>query len=629
MEQKTKRRYITGLDGVRTLAVLGVIFYHLLPDKVKGGYLGVAIFFAISGYLITDHLNQEWQATGKIRLLTFYKKRLKRLWPNLALVMVLSTAYITLFQRNLLNNLRGVFFSSLLFFNNWWQINNGASYFDRFNNESPFTHIWYTAVEAQNYLIWPIIFIILMLLLKKRGKIFIAIVIGAIASAIWMAILFKPGSDPTRVYYGTDTRVFGIWLGSALAFIWPSNHLKEKIPREAKRLLNGVGLGSLLLLILSFFFLSDQSKFLYYGGFFLISIICVLLVAVVVHPGASLNKWLTNPIFSYIGSRSYWIYLYQYPVMIFYEAKIKNLADNVLLHTIVEIFLIMLLSELSYQFFEKPLKNFDYSKTWQTVKGWFKKPILSRQKPALIPTIAILAITLVGLVIAPVNHVDANQQRMKEQILANRKIAAESKKTAKEKTTESSTSGSQDKEATAKQAEQHLELAKKYGVTDQQVKKSDAAKFTFFGDSVMLGAAAGLNEMFPNSVVDAEINRQVYASVDLLQKLKDDKLLHDTVIIGLGTNSPFTDQQFADIMNVMGKDRKVYWINMRAPTVRTQGTVNAALTKMAKQYKNLTIIDWYDYSINHGEWFYEDGTHINPDGLTSYVKLMVDSLIKD
>ena len=165
-------------------------------------------------------------------------------------------------------------------------------------------------------------------------------------------------------------------------------------------------------------------------------------------------------------------------------------------------------------------------------------------------------------------------------------------------------------------------------MTDAQVKKADAAKFTFFGDSVMLGAAAGLNEMFPNSVVDAEINLQVYASVDLLQKLKDDKLLHDTVIIGLGTNSPFTDQQFADIMAIMGQERKVYWINMRAPTVRTQGTVNAALTNMAKKYKNLTIIDWYDYSINHNDWFYEDGTHINPDGLTSYVKLMVDSLIK-
>ena len=149
--EKQKRlknsRYITGFDGLRSLAVVGVIFYHLLPTSMKGGYLGVPIFFVVSGYLITDLLRQEWEQNGKINIWQFYVRRMKRLYPALVFMLVTASAYITLFQRGLLNNLRGVVVSSLLYVNNWWQINNGLSYFDRFANESPFTHIWSLAVE--------------------------------------------------------------------------------------------------------------------------------------------------------------------------------------------------------------------------------------------------------------------------------------------------------------------------------------------------------------------------------------------------------------------------------------------------------------------------------------------------
>ena len=232
MEKKRtkKRRYITGLDGVRTLAVLGVILYHLMPDRMRGGYLGVPVFFGISGYLITDHLRMEWEAKGKISLKAFYARRLKRLYPPLVFFLLTTTAYITLFQRNLLNNLKGAVTSALLYVNNWWQINQGMSYFERFTNESPFTHIWYLSVEAQNYLIWPLLFVLLMKIFKKREKIFLVVFIAALASALWMAIAFVPGADPTRVYYGTDTRIFSIWLGSAMAFLWPTSHLRSQIP---------------------------------------------------------------------------------------------------------------------------------------------------------------------------------------------------------------------------------------------------------------------------------------------------------------------------------------------------------------------------------------------------------------
>lgn len=165
-------RYITGFDGIRSLAVIGVILYHLMPAQMRGGYLGVPVFFVVSGYLITDLLLQEWKQTGRIDIKQFYYRRMKRLYPALVTMLIGASAYITLFQRNLLNNLRGNVISSLFYVNNWWQINHGMSYFDRFSGESPFTHIWSLAVETQNYILWPIVFVLLMKLVKIRGKSF-------------------------------------------------------------------------------------------------------------------------------------------------------------------------------------------------------------------------------------------------------------------------------------------------------------------------------------------------------------------------------------------------------------------------------------------------------------------------
>lgn len=631
-----KSRYITGLDGVRTLAVVGVILYHLMPDKMRGGYLGVPLFFAISGYLITDHLRQEWEQEGRISLKQFYLRRLKRLYPPLVFFFLTTITYITLFQRNLLNNLKGVVISTLGYFNNWWQINQGLSYFERYSNPSPFTHVWYLSVEAQNYLIWPLLFILLMLLVKKRRPIFLIVFVAALASAIWMAVQYVPGADPTRVYYGTDTRIFSIWLGSAAAFIWPSNRLRAKIPQQAKRILNGVGLASLGILILAFFKLDANYTFIYWGGMFLLSIVAVLLIMVVVHPGASLDKWLTNPVFAYIGKRSYEIYLYQYPVMIFYESKVKNISNNLWLHTVIELLLIMICAELSYQLVDKRMKNFDYSKTWQTVKGWFTPPILSKQKPFLLPGLVLVLVSVVGFVIAPTNHVTAEQQRMQEQILKNREIAEASKKKAKEeasKTTDSTatseeTTDSSDKEAAAKSEAQLKQVATNYDLSLEEVKSAEKLQFTAFGDSVMLGAAQGLKDVFPNAVVDADISRQIWNSSDLIESLAKQDLLYDPVLIGLGTNGDFSDAQFDSFIKLFG-NRQVYWVNVHAPSLRLQNVVNDHLNEMAQKYGNLTIIDWHTYASNgSADWFYEDGIHVTPKGLIAYVKLISEALNK-
>lgn len=614
-------RYITGFDGIRTLAVIGVILYHLLPTQMRGGYLGVPVFFVVSGYLITDLLRQEWDQNGRIAVKDFYVRRMKRLYPGMVVMLLLSAAYITLFQRNLLNNLRGVVVSSLLYVNNWWQINHGLSYFDRFGNESPFTHLWSLAVEGQNYLIWPLLFILLMKLVKNRGTIFKIVIGCSLLSALLLAIWYSPGADPTRVYYGTDTRLFSIWMGSALAFIWPSTHLKKEIPKKAKRVLNLAGGLSFIGLVITFFVLDDHLSFVYYGGMLLVSLLCTILVAVTAHPGASLNRWLTNPLFSYIGKRSYGIYLYQFPVMIFYEAKIGNVGENVLLHTLIEIVLILLISELSYRFIENPLRKFHYKDTFRTVRNWFSKPVISRQKPWLIPGLLVSLVALYGIATAPVNYVDAQQQQLKENIAANKKAAEQTQKNANGSDTESTGENS------SKATEAEQSVMEKYGLTEAQVKKAEELEITAFGDSVMLDATADLQEIFPKAVVDGDVGRQLYESPELIKALKEKDLLRDTVLIGLGTNGSFTETQFDNLMKEIG-DRKVYWINVRVPTQRWQNEVNSMLEKMAAKYDNMTLIDWYDLSNEHEEWFYEDRVHPNPDGMLQYCTLVSQAILQ-
>ena len=626
MKRLMKSRYITGFDGIRTLAVIGVIFYHLLPTKMAGGYLGVPIFFVVSGYLITDLLQQEWQQNGTIKVGQFYLRRMRRLYPAMVVMLIAAAAYITVFQQNLLNNLRGVVLSSLLYYNNWWQINQGLSYFDNFSGGSPFTHIWSLAVEGQFYLFWPVAYLLMKKFLKQK---WILRLLGGLTlvSILLMAFLYAPGADPTRVYYGTDTRLFSILMGGLLAFVWPSTHLRENIPRQAKMVLNIAGAVALLGLMGSLFFLADHYAFVYYGGMVLTSLLAVILVAVVAHPGASWNKWLTNPIFTWIGKRSYGIYLYQFPIMIFFEDKLKNLSDHVFLYTLIELVLILGISELSYRLIERPFLRREI--TWQSTWQSLRQPLQKGERWVL-PTLLVTLIAIVGLATAPSNQVSAQQQALQEQIAKNKQQAAERREKAKadaKKQTTETTETAEKTESTEKPDAATTKLAQYYGLTDAQLQEVQKIPITAFGDSVMLGAGAELQELFPKLVLDAEEGRQLYASVDEVKKMADEGLLTDTILVGLGTNGPFTETQFAEFMKALG-NRKVYWMTMRDPNSRWQNQVNASLQQMADKYDNLTLIDWYQAANDHPEWFYDDSVHVNGEGRAAYASLVAQSLLK-
>jgi peptidoglycan/LPS O-acetylase OafA/YrhL len=576
-------------------------------------------------------------AGEKFSLTDFYTKRVKRLYPGLLFVLLASSAYIVLFLKNLLYHLDQIFVTNILNVYNWWQIFNGQSYFERFaNNESPFTHLWTLSIEGQFYIVWPLLLLLFIKLGMKKSRIFGFAMIVSIASAILMAVLYQPGVDPSRVYYGTDTRLFSILLGCGLAIIWPAEKLKSSVVKSDKAILNIVGLLAFVLMIFMIFAIKDSSPFLYRGGMFIFSIVTCIFIAVVAHPSAIWNRVLSNKLFHYIGARSYGLYLYQFPVMIFFESKFKNVADHPVLYPVIEIILIFLITEFSYRFVEKPLSH----ASWQDVKNFFKSSSAISRVLAIV--IAIICVTggygVVKATTAP--KPDTNDSKLAQTINKNTKKNAAQKKKAIENLKKNKNKGDDSSKLTAEQTAKYKKLAKthpinkdfeKYGLSQFDLQRLQDIRLTGVGDSVMADGSDNFNKLFndKNVVIDAAVSRQLSASIDILQNYKDQGVLAPNVLIGLGTNGPFDADQLDQVMKLVGPKRHVFWINAFVPTRPWEKSVNGLLAQSTKKYKNLSVIDWNGYAKGHPDWFYDDQVHPNPDGSMYYSAFVAKQILED
>ncbi len=606
------KQYVTGIDGVRTLAVLGVIIYHLLPTTLPGGYLGVPLFLLISGYFVTLQLVRQMDQTGGIQLTKFYLKRLRRLYPVLIVMLTVTTAYITLFARDLLHNIKSTIATNLLWVYNWWEIGHGQSYFDRFNGESPFTHLWTLGVEAQFYFLWPLILFMLFLILRKRSKIKWTVFILAVASAVEMALLFDP-QNINRVYYGTDTRAFSLLLGSWLALCWPIDRLNASLTAHAARILDGVGIGALLITLLGFFTLPGQSSWTYRGGMFFYSLIGMILIATVVHPGSHMNRWLTNPFFTWIGQRSYGIYVYQLPVMVFYE-RVVEIGRHPVINALVECLLILAISEFSYRLVEQPLAHYQWRYLPASIRHWIDFKMHDwHQWLKVGPVVIICFIALCGLMLpskpAKKSAVQTRIEKSRQATVAKNKQIAKGK--------------------AAKVNVNSKSLQKKYGLTSNQLKAASELKVTAIGDSVMADASQDIQEIMPHAYVDAEVGRQGSATPAVIKDLKAKGQLQKNVILNLGTNGAMDSQTINDILTAIGKDHQVYWITPHVPTRDWEQTVCDQIKQAAKQNANVHVIDWNQAANGHAEWFAQDKVHMNEQGNAYFTRLIVKTILKN
>ncbi|MFC9773811.1 acyltransferase family protein [Paenibacillus chitinolyticus] len=355
-QKQLLKRYMPGIDGLRAISVLAVIAYHFNLKWAKGGLLGVEVFFVLSGYLITDQLLWELKTQRKISFLHFWIRRIRRLLPAMVSMLLVVALGLNLIDPSRMQTLRGDFLSSVFYVNNWYLIFHQVSYFESFGPPSPIGHLWSLSIEEQFYVIWPLLLFFLVRLLGRRGRLAVCILLGAAVSAVAMALLYVPGTDPSRVYYGTDTRAFAILIGAALAVVWPSWRLTDRISSGARLLLDLLGAVAMLILFIMMNRTNEYDSSLYPVGFLFLSVVTAVIIAVLVHPASQLGSILAAKPLRWIGKRSYSLYIWHYPVIIL-SSPAANVGEPGFVDILLQLTLIFMLSALSYRFVEEPIRR--------------------------------------------------------------------------------------------------------------------------------------------------------------------------------------------------------------------------------------------------------------------------------
>jgi peptidoglycan/LPS O-acetylase OafA/YrhL/lysophospholipase L1-like esterase len=367
---RDSQHYRPGLDGLRALAVGAVVAYHLDLGWAQGGLLGVGVFFTLSGYLITDLLLGQHERTGSLQLADFWLRRARRLLPALFVMLAVVVAWVTLLDRSLLPAVRGAVGASAVYMTNWWLIAQHSSYFAQFGPPSPLGHLWSLAVEEQFYLIWPWLLWIGLRWRRSRSGLHMSLAAASLllaaASAVTMGLLYQPGYDPTRVYDGTDTRAFALLIGAALAFVWPSRHLRDTVTSRVRWSLDGAGAGGLAVCAVLVWRTSEYSPFLYRGGMVLLSFATALMVAAAASPASSFGRILGWEPLRWLGVRSYGIYLWHFPIIVLTAPAGGGDTPR---RAVLQVAATIGCAALSWRYIEEPIRHGALSRWWTQIRG--------------------------------------------------------------------------------------------------------------------------------------------------------------------------------------------------------------------------------------------------------------------
>lgn len=622
--------YLPGLDGVRALAIIGVLLYHADVTGTKGGFftgfaggfLGVDVFFVLSGFLITTLIVEEFARSGRINFGQFYLRRARRLLPALFLMLAVVAVIAAFFYHDSAQSVRTDGLASLLYVTNWWFIFQEHSYFTSWGT-SLLQHLWSLSVEEQFYLIWPAIAFVL---LKWRGRkaVFVTALVLSLASTIWMFYvvtsqgLLQPGSDPSRAYFGTDTHVMGLLLGAAMAIVWRPGRLKQTLSAGAAMTITFIGFASLAAIIWIFISVPESSHWLYQGGFLALSLIVCLLIAGASHPGAPFGKIFGAQPMRWFGQRSYGLYLWHWPIFLLLQ-PVEDIPIVGVWNFVLRMALTCAVAEISYRFFELPIRRGVIGRTW---KNWRATPRGERRvtapQAAITAVIALLALGVTGVALAaapaPMNLAD--------DYLQGRTSVSITK--APTTTTSASTTPTDDP-TSAPTTDPSSGAASSDKQTSAKPTKNANGILTAIGDSVMLGVEPTLIGQVKGAQVDAQVSRQASEVLDVIQSLKRDGLLAPIVVIHSGTNGEITEDELRNMLELLTDRDRVVVININVPRPWMDAN-NAMIARVVPEYPNAVIADWYAASIDHPEYFAPDGTHPQwPGGIKAFVKLIRDA----
>ena len=615
-------RYFPALDGMRAFAVIAVVLYHMSTSILPGGLLGVTMFFVLSGYLITEILLREWAGSGRIDLGRFWVHRVRRLFPAIAFMLCTVLVITAFVAPDLLTKLRNDLFAALFWFTNWWYVFQDLSYFEAMGAPSPVTHFWSLAIEEQFYLIWPPVLLLMLHGRVKRRNIQTIVLVLAAVSAALMAILYVPGDDPSRVYYGTDTRAFSLLIGAFLAFVLPSVRVNGHGPRglgeRQRRIIGIVGIACILGLVAMMLLVEAMSPFMYYGGLLLASVLSGGLVVSLVDERSAITRILSFRPLVYLGKISYGVYIWHYPIILL-MTDFNSVDATPAWWFLVEAAVVLAVASFSYHFVEQPIRKGCLGRIWNAVKDkretW--KSVLLGHIVQVVCAVALVAGAVVACVVTP--YATTQTHRVEGgTIVPDGAFDSEDGGSAEEEPLEGSReamlSELGDNPSLEHLSDQTLrQLTEVEGSTP--AKKASNTDFLLIGDSISATLSdpdyADFPERFPNAILNAEMNRSLLNGLDVLDGYLEEGWDGPVIIIELGTNHSYTKEELEEMFDKVPDGKMIFMMTIRVNLDYMEST-NELLFETAANYDNVQVLDWYEVSAGHSEYFDGDGTHLGP-----------------
>jgi len=582
----TKRgiQYIPAIDGLRAVAVIAVILYHLGISWIPGGFLGVDLFFVISGYVITRLLLDSIQERGGLDLRDFYWARIRRLLPPLVFMIVVTSIVVGIWAPDTTKKFLTDAPFSLFGGMNWWLVFNQQDYFESSGRPPLLQHTWSLAVEAQFYLIWPLI---LLLVLKYFGKKVIpaaALMIAAISGVALMLVSFQldatNSSKVSHIYFGTDTHSIGLFLGAALAVSWIPQNFNLQVTRRAQDFIDGIGVFGFIGILATFALIDESKPTLYRIAFPLAGIFGTAILISIVHPASRFAPLLRNKVLLWIGERSYAIYLWHWVIFQISRPQVDLDGENWALFSL-RILLVLAMADISLRLVELPIRS-------GAVAYWFggmkyrTKAVRRKQKLTVALSISVLIITSTTVSVSAIARIDKKNQELIQLLKdADKPIIA-------------------------------------------PVKNPANPGLWVTGDSVILGIRHVLEMNHPIALINARVGRQAPELLEVM--LRDGPLvLKSPVVFNIGNNNALTRAQVIAIFEAVKAAPQRIVVNTAVPRPWRE-TNNELINEIAATYPNTVVVRWDQISEGHPEYFAPDGVHLVPAGARAYVAAITNYL---
>jgi peptidoglycan/LPS O-acetylase OafA/YrhL len=570
----TKRgiQYIPAIDGLRAIAVMAVLFYHLGFKWIPGGFLGVDLFFVISGYVITRLLLDSIERSGGLDLRAFYLARIRRLLPALAFMLITTAIAVGIWAPDTIKRFLIDTPFALTGSMNWWLVGHHLDYFEAIGRPPLLQHTWSLAVEAQFYLLWPLILLFILKFFGKKRVSIAALSIATFSGIALMLVSFSldasSASKVSHVYFGTDTHSIGLFLGAALAVSWIPQNFKSEVSRKAQDFIDGIGVFGFLGILAAFLFIDESQPALYKIAFPLAGLCAAAIITSIVHPASRFAPILQNRVLLWIGERSYAIYLWHWVIFQVTRPKVDLAGASWAMYSL-RVLIVFALADISLRYIELPVRR-GVLKYW--VKG-LKYRTPAEKKRQQIRFTAIIALIILAIASISIRAIE----------ITNEKRAALVEEIAHSNTPTNS-------------AGEGIWLT---------------------GDSVILGIKSLLAQDHEIGLINAHVGRQ---AKELLEAIIHDKPYAPSgaVVMDLGNNNALSEKEVVAIFEELKDRPKVLVVNTAVPRPWREKN-NELLNQVAARYPRIRIIDWAQLSEGHPEYFAPDGVHLVGTGAAVYV----------